>query len=268
MKNPIKQRVFLGWAVLFSWVLLAAFAPKAEPWKEIRGDHFIVFHFGEESFAREVLRKAEQYYKQIGEDLGYERRSSFWQWDNRVKIYIYKTKEDFLKNSGEAEWSEGYADYTGKVIVSYEWKKDFLESLLPHEITHLIFRDYVGFQGEVPTWLDEGVAQWEEPAKRKVVRSIMRFYLENGNGYSLEDLMTVNLKNISARPAVEIFYVQAASIVDFLIAKYGSDSFIFFCRQLRDGKSIEAALSFAYPTQMRTVKEMEEKWKVYVNGVS
>jgi hypothetical protein len=264
-----REKLFSRCVVLLFWVLWVAITPaEQEPWKEIRGDHFIVFHFGEESFAQEVLRKAEQYYKQIGEDLGYERRADFWQWDKRVKIYVYKTKEDFLKNSGKADWSEGYANYTRKTIVSYEWKKDFLESLLPHEITHLIFRDYVGFQGEVPVWLDEGVAQWEEPAKRKVVRSIMRFYLENGKGYSLEDLMSVDVRNMSARPAVEIFYVQAASIVDFLIAKYGSDSFIFFCRQLRDGKSIGAALPFAYPTQMRTVKEMEEKWENYINSDS
>ncbi len=263
-----RKKLFQGWVILFSWALLVALGPEKMPWEEIRGDHFIVFHFGDEPFAQEVLKKAEQYYKKIGEDLGYERRSGFWQWGDRAKIYIYKTKEDFLKNSGKAEWSEGYANYNQKSIVSYEWKKDFLEALLPHEITHLIFRDYVGFQGEVPIWLDEGVAQWEEPAKRNVVRSIMRGYLETGRGYALEDLTAIDVRNISARPAVEIFYVEAASIVDFLIAKFGSDSFIFFCRQLRDGKSIGAALPFAYPTQMRTVKEMEEKWKTYINGAS
>ncbi|MFH1800504.1 MAG: peptidase MA family metallohydrolase [Candidatus Omnitrophota bacterium] len=263
-----RKKIFTGWVILLSWTLLTAFAPEKVPWKEIRGDHFIVFHFGEDSFAQEVLRKAEQYYKQIGEDLGYERRSGFWQWNHRARIYIYKTKEDFHENSRKAEWSEGYANYAKRTIVSYEWKTDFLESLLPHEITHLIFRDYVGFQGEVPIWLDEGVAQWEEPAKRHVVRSIMRVYLESGRGYSLQDLTTVDVRNISAKPAVEIFYVQAASIVDFLIAKYGSDSFIYFCRQLRDGKSIGAALPFAYPTQMRSIKEMEEKWKAYIHGGS
>ena len=262
------KKFFAGCVVLLFWALLAAFGPEQGVWKEVRGDHFIVFHSGEDSFAQEVLRKAEQYYKQIGEDLGYERRSGFWQWEHRAKIYIYKTKEDFLKDSAKEEWSEGYANYTKKTIVSYEWKKDFLEALLPHEITHLIFRDYVGFQGEVPIWLDEGVAQWEEPAKRSVVRSVMRSFLETGRGYALEDLTTVDVRNISARAAVEIFYVEAASIVDFLIAKYGSDNFIFFCRQLRDGKSIGAALPFAYPTQMRTVKEMEEKWKAYIQGGS
>ena len=63
-----RKIIFIGWILLIAWVLLAAFAPGEMPWKEIRGDHFIVFHFGEDSFAQEVLRKAEQYYKQIGED--------------------------------------------------------------------------------------------------------------------------------------------------------------------------------------------------------
>jgi hypothetical protein len=263
-----RKAYFSGWIAVCSWMLLTAVVPAQEPWKEIRGDHFIVHHFGEESFAQEVLRRAEQYYKQIGEDLGYERRSAFWQWDKRVKIYIYKTKEDFLKNSGRTEWSEGYADYTRKTIVSYEWKTDFLESLLPHEITHLIFRDYVGFQGEVPVWLDEGVAQWEEPAKRKVVRSAMKFYLYDGRWYSIENLTSMDVWNVRTKLAVDLFYVQAASLVDFLVTEYGSDSFIFFCRQLRDGKSFGAALPFAYPTQMRTVRELEEKWKAYINSGS
>lgn len=263
------RKIFFSGIILFCvWGLAAAFAPSEGSWKEVRGDHFIIYHAGDDAFAQEVLRRAEQYYTKIGEDLGYERRSGFWQWDKRARIYIYKTKKDFLKHSGRAEWSEGYADYTQRTIVSFEWREGFLEALLPHEITHLIFRDYVGFQGEVPTWLDEGVAQWEEPAKRKVVRSVMKSFLAEERGYSLRDLTTVDIRNISSKIAVEIFYVQSASLVDFLVSAHGPDNFIFFCRQLRDGKSMEEALSFAYPVQMRTIKELEEKWKAYINGAS
>ena len=88
---------------------------------------------------------------------------------------------------------------------------------------------------------------------------MMHFYLKDGKGYSIKNLSTTNVYNIRNRFAVELFYVQAASVVEFLITEYGPDSFIFFCRQLRDGKNIEEALPFSYPTQMRTVQEMEEK---------
>ena len=254
--SAIVSLIFLGLGIKAAYL--------EESWKEVKGDHFIVYYAAQNAFAQEVLRKAEQYYEQISGDLGYQRYSNFWQWENRVKIYIYKTQEDFLKGTGRKEWSHGYANYTDKEIRSYEWKEGFLESLLPHEITHLIFRDYVGFSGEVPIWLDEGVAQWEEPEKRKIVRSVMKYYIKDGRWYSITDLTSTDIRNVDLTQAVELFYVQAASIVDFLVSQFGAEVFIFFCRQLRDGKSMNETLRFAYPTEMRNVKEMEEKWKKYI----
>ena len=233
-------------------------------WKEIKGDHFIVYYMGQDGFASNVLRKAEEYYSNIGDDLGYQRHSNFWQWENRVKIYIYPTREAFLKESGQQSWSHGYANYDQKEIGSYVWEEGFVESLLPHEITHLIFRDYVGFQGEIPVWLDEGVAQWQEPDKRAIVRQVMKQYLLTEKVYSFHDLMTIDIRNVTFAPSVQLFYVEAASIIDFFVSKYGTDQFTFFCRQLRDGKAIDEALRFAYPTEIRDINQMEEKWKEYI----
>ena len=211
-----------------------------------------------------MLRKAEEYYKQIGDELGYARYSNFWQWDNRVKIYIYANQEEFLKATGRQKWSHGVADYEKKEIRSYVWKEGFLESLLPHEIAHLIFRDYVGFKGEIALWLDEGVAQWQEPAKRAIVKEAMKNALLQKKGYALKDLTEIDIRSVSYAPAVELFYIQAMSVIDFLINKQGSDVFIFFCRQLRDGKGLDEALKFTYPTSIRNLNELEEQWKEYI----
>lgn len=253
---------------LFALILLALASERPvlseEPWQELKGDHFIVYHLGDGRFAEDLLGKAEAYYRNISNDLGYQRYSNFWQWENRVKIYIYKTQQDFLKASGRQEWSHGYASYTKKEIRSYLWAEGFLDALLPHEITHLVFRDYVGFQGEIPVWLDEGVAQWEEPQKRAIVQQVMKSYLHDEKGFKFDDLMTLDIRTVDFAPSVELFYVQAMSIIDFLISRFGADQFIFFCRQLRDGKTINEALRFAYPTQIRNTQQMEEKWKEFV----
>ena len=143
---------------------------EAKSWQELKGDHFIVFFIGEDKFAEEVLDNAEVYYKRIAFKLGYDRYSDFWTWDKRVNIYIYRDHNAYLKFSGQPDWSHGMADYTNKQILSYIWGKNFIESLLPHEIAHLVFRDFVGFKGEVPLWLDEGVAQWAEK------ENVMRIY--------------------------------------------------------------------------------------------
>ena len=233
-------------------------------WQELKGDHFIIYHKGTDSFASEVLRKSESYYNQISSDLGYARYSNFWQWDNRVKIYIYPSQEAYLEATGGVKWSHGLADYDKKEIHSYERKEGFLDAMLPHEMTHLIFRDYVGFKGGIPLWLDEGVAQWEEPAKRAVARQVMKYLIANGRVYTMKELTETDVRGITDTSEVANFYVQAVSVIDFLVEEIGASEFITFCRQLRDGKSFEEALTFAYPTSMRTLSELEEKWKRYI----
>ncbi len=256
--------------LIFTLLFIVLLSPKVLceelSWKEIKGDHFIVYYLGKDEFATNVMRKAEEYYNTIGNDLGYERRDNFWQWENRVKLYIYPTREQFLSGTAQQDWSHGFANYQKKEIRSYEWKEGFLESLLPHELTHLIFRDYVGFDGEIPVWLDEGVAQWQEPQKKAIVRQVMRQCLAAEQGYTFKDLMTIDIRTVSLASAVELFYIESASIIEFLVSKYGADQFIFFCRQLRDGKIMDEALRFAYPAEIRDVQQMEEKWKDYILG--
>lgn len=232
-----------------------------ENWKELKGDHFIIYYANDEHFAGEVLRKAEGYYQQISTDLGYQRYTNFWQWDKRVKIFIYSKRRDFFTGTGQPKWSRGVADYFKKEIRSYQWSEGFLEALLPHEITHLIFRDYVGFKGEISLWLDEGVAQWEEPGKRIAVRRAMQAILQQGKEFPLKDFTEMDVRQTKDEATVTRFYVQAVSLIEFLVGKYGADDFIQFCRQLRDGKRLEDALRFTYPTTMRNLKEMEKNWK-------
>ena len=239
-------------------------APSPINWKELKGTHFLIYYQNKDTFAKQVLERAERYYHQVSEDLGYARYDQFWQWENRVKIYVYPTKEDYWRETQEPVWSQGVADYAKKTIKSYEWTQGFTDALLPHEITHLVFRDYVGFKGEIALWLDEGIAQWEEPAKRAIVKQVMRDMLQKGEHFPMKDLTGADVRKEESPVVITRFYIQAASVIDFMIKEFGSARFVQFCRQLRDGKALEEALGFAYPTQIRNVNEMEEKWKDYI----
>ena len=236
----------------------------SQEWQEIKSEHFIVYFISDKDFAKDVLLRSEIYYKRIASELGYQRYSEFWTWDRRVKIYIHPSRESFLKETGQPDWSEGVAKYHEKTIVSYAWSDGFLKMLLPHELAHLIFRDYVGFKGEVPLWLDEGVAQWMEPHKRKQIKVVIRRLAENRRLLSLNQMMILDIRKKSDLDLVQTYYVQAVSLVDFLITRYNATRFNSFCRQLRDGKSIEDSLKFAYPVSIRSIKELEEKWQKYI----
>jgi hypothetical protein len=250
----------------FFFLVCVATGVCAESWKQIKGEHFIVYFISNEKIAKNTLSKAEQYYQKIANELGYARYSNFWQWERRVKIYIYpdrSTYENYLKKHNYAKWSVGMANYNNKEIIGYAQSEEFLDATLPHEITHLIFRDYVG-QRNIPIWIDEGVAQWEEKGKRRFVKTKIKQLLQIHKPIPIERMMTLNIGGVENPAIVELYYVEAISLIDFLITQYGIDNFIFFCRHLRDGKDINEALQFAYPTSIRNITTLEEKWLEYV----
>ena len=260
----------------------------AQEWKELGSDHFIVYFNGDEKFAKEVLSNAEVYYRSIAQDLGYPRYSQFWLWDDRAKIYIYPDHASFLKATGQPKWSAGMADYPTRSIVSYAWSKDFMHSLLPHEMAHLIFRDFVGFKGEIPLWLDEGVAQWAEKKKRKMMKSMIeKLYMED-KLLLVSDLTSLDIRRfkdmddrvfireirtrqgepgvlfLDINHLVDTYYLESVAVVGFLIERYGSARFADFCRELRDGKMLEDAFRSAYPVHITSLNELEDNWRKYL----
>ena len=180
------------------------------------------------------------------------------------KIFVYPTEKEYQDATGEPSWSKGVARYDPKEILTFTWSSSFLDALLPHEITHLVFRDFVGFKGEVPLWLDEGVAQWEEPAKRTIAKQIARSLIVNQKYYPIRDLTAMDIRNSKDEGAVQFFYMESVTVVEFLIKRYGAQSFTEFCRQLRDGKSLDEALTFTYSASMRNLEELQSQWIKYV----
>ena len=96
------------------------------------------------------------------------------------------------------------ADYRGKKIISYTWSRGFLESLLPHEMAHLIFRDFVGFRGEIPLWLDEGIAQWAESFKRDYVKTLAKQAYKDNLILPLKEMMILDVRKIKADSKVYV----------------------------------------------------------------
>jgi hypothetical protein len=263
----------------------------AKDWQELKGDHFIVYYKENLPAAKELLYKAERYYRRIAPDLGYPRYSDFWTWDNRVIIYMYPDKEsyaEYARVEGHPDWAVGMADYVKRTITSYVDNRRFIDSVLPHEITHLIFRDFVGFTGKIPVWLDEGVAQWEEgQATQNRVKEMVKDLWNKDSLLNLDDIFKIDLRYFTSSEGVYIrptttkkgepgivflsganlvttYYVQSAALVGFLIEKYGSQRFSDFCRQLRDGKTVDAAITNAYSGYIRDMKDLEKKLRQYI----
>lgn len=255
---PLRERIRLrGWvfrliAILAAFPLLASAAGTQE-WQVVKSSHFLVMHRGDEAFAKRVSDKAETYYKTIADDLGFTRYQNFWIWDNRVKIVIYPTASAFAEACEAPVWASGRASYARHEIASYRQSgPGFLTSLLPHELSHLILSDFMG-EARVPLWLTEGFAQWEQEGRKS------SGFLQ-GQGFKLKDLMVADIRRDSDQQRVAIFYAQSASVVGFMISRYGGTAFGAFCKAMRDGKTVEAALAAAYPGDLPSVDALEQKW--------
>lgn len=251
-------------ALVFCALLLWAVPARAD-WQELKGDHFIVYYLADGEFARQVARRAEFYYNQIASDLGYPRYSNFWQWEDRCKVYLYPNEEEYKKITGQPYWSHGMAHYTKREIHSYDHGNEFTEGTLPHEIAHLVFRDFIGIEGQIPIWMDEGVAQWCEPQKRELAKKISRYLIETDKDLHVQDLTATDPARLESEPQVHAFYMQSVSLVDFLVRLSGGQVFTQFCREIRDGKSFENALHAAYPNRIENIEELDQQWRKYAS---
>ena len=257
----MKKSIFCILAILLLYN--SALSQGSDNWNNKKSTHFIVyFKNAPEDFIDKVLGRSEDYYNRIAENLGFM-RFDFWLWDNRAKIYIYNDDKDYRQATGQPNWSYGFAVAEEKVIRAFPYAKDFFDTILPHEMGHIIFREFVGFNNHaVPIWLDEGVAYYQENAKFSSPGLLIKRSLSQGRFINLQGLFHLNPQLMQDDESVNLFYAEAVSIVDYLIREFGKDNFVLFCQTLRDRKNLESAIRSNYP--FNNIQELDEAWQKYL----
>lgn len=261
MKNKIK--IVLLALCFFAGFLTSGHCALKEDWKEFRSYHFIIYYKDVPlDFVKSVEESAENDYQEITRNLGYTRYDS-WSWDKRAKIYIYSDGEDYVTSAKQAGWSHGVADWLAKEIRTYPSAAGFFDSLLPHEMGHIIFREFIGSNPYVPLWMDEGVAMYQEKAKRWGVNKEVKKAIDTGRFIPLSDLSTIRLYNNTDPELVNLFYTEAASIVYYLITELGEYKFVDLCKELKDGSRFEKAIKSTY-MRFKDLNDLNEAWMDYL----
>lgn len=249
------------WAAILFCHNALAFDEKG--WKVEKSTHFIVYYRdAAENFVNQVIEKAEEYYKSIAEDLGFT-RYNFWLWDNRAKIYIYNDAQDYQSRTGKPSWSGGVAYYHEKVIETYPWAQGFFQSLLPHELGHIIFREFIGAQSNAPVWLDEGVAMYQEKYRRKNLRSKLLEVIGQNKLIPLSKLSEMNIMFVKDKDVVELYYSEALSVVEYLMTHFGKDNFVRLAKALKERKTFDQAIEEAYRV-FKNIDELHKGWLRYI----
>jgi hypothetical protein len=252
-------------AIIFILLLSAGsvFTACAAEWREYKSTHFIVYSKNApDDSIRRLTENAESLYNKIADDLGFT-RYQFWLWDDRAKIYVYDNAQDFQMQTGNPSWIAGDAIAQQKLIRTFVDARGFLETVLPHELSHIVFREFVGFLNPAVTrWLDEGVALYQEKSKYYGAKSYLQSVKKDGRLVSLSQLESLGAQIMFSQDAAKVFYTSAFTVVDFLISQYGRDSFVTFCQNLRDKKNLGRALTSAYP--FSSFDEFDRAWQRHV----
>lgn len=259
-----KYILFLVFFCIFGG--LTTLNAQLDKWQVAKSTHFIVYYKNAaEDFIRQLIDKSEDYYNKIADDLGF-RRFDFWLWDDRAKIYVYDNAGDFKTATGNPGWSAGAAIPGMKTIATYPYAQGFFETILAHEMGHIIFREFVGFDNyALPLWLEEGVACYQEKVPSyAMINAFLKQEMEKGNFMTLERLSNFNPMLVADNQSAQLFYAEAFSIVNFLIKEFGKDKFVLFCQNLRDKKNLEGAIRATFP--FNNLQELEDAWQKHIKN--
>ena len=179
----------------------------------------------------------EETYQEFGEQFG---RRPVEAGEGRIEVVLYDA-QGFDNVTGLGDWAGGVFD--GKIRVPVEdlrTEQRFarVKSVLRHETAHAFTRSIGG--AAVPSWLNEGVAQWlEEPARRASGVKIARARLASAPLFPLARL-NGNLVGWEDRAEVARAYDQALAFVDYLVAQFGQELVFTMVAACRD-RGVEGA---------------------------
>ncbi len=229
--------------------------------KELYSDHFIIVSDKsiEEEYLYKVKDMAEDYYKVVTQEFNFIRNDP-WLWKNRAKIFVAKDRQEYVEKYNCPSWSNACVDYQSKMIFTYPQQENF-SSILSHELTHIIFREYVGKE-QLPLWLDEGVAVYvaSKYAKNEENFAALKQKVITGKYIKFSELNKITLDELKNKPRdyIDTFYLESFSVIEFLIKKWSRYNLDNFFKFLKEGYSVRDSLYKSYG--IRTLEELEKQW--------
>jgi tetratricopeptide (TPR) repeat protein len=212
--------------------------------------HFSVKYEGREKIeaGRIILRILEDAYGEVGRALSYYP-------DREVAVILYSNQQ-FQDVTDAPGWSGGI--YDGKIripIGGIENETPGLRRLLLHEYTHAVVRAIT--PRRVPTWLNEGLAQYFEG--REVIprqQEMLRQLSQAGKIPSLSDLEGSFL-GLNG-PQATYAYLLSLSAVRHMADRYGIYRVKMVLEELSSGADTARAISNAL---LVSLQDFERGWK-------
>lgn len=228
-------------------------------WQTTQNGDYLKLHWyeGDQAFASELAKAAY-------DGLVFNETQSGLKADGPIHIYIYADTYDLQEAIlYEPSWTGGQAFPDQNIVIlgisksELDWGKD----AIAHELTHVLV-GHLTFSclGDVPTWLNEGLAVYSEGGLDPDSQRQLEDAIED------DTLLTVRSLSSGFSEVADkayLSYSQSYSIVKFLIETYGQEKMTSLLVGLRDGLTIDEALIKTYGFD---VDGLEDAWRTSIGA--
>lgn len=229
----------------FAWRNLASVTPG--------GNELTLFWYqGSDSFARGLLNACEEGLARLTVDIGtYPERP--------IRIYVYASASDLLGAMiFPYEWTGGVAfpEFSTIAIGISPTSSDWGKRALVHELTHLVVHQAIyGPYGQLPTWLDEGLAMYNEGELESGFRTRLQAAIQEDSLISVRSLCS----EFSAdTQTAYLSYAQSYSLVEYLLDEYGEEKMLALLTLLQEGTTYDQALAEVYGFD---IEGLDARWR-------
>jgi hypothetical protein len=217
----------------YDWQSLTGSAPQ--------GTEVTVFWYeGDDFFAQELMDTCEEGLAGLTQDVGASP-------ERPIDIYIYASTDDVRGAMVfSQEWTGGvaYTAFSTIAIGIPPSELDWGKRALVHELTHLVvhqatFSPY----GQLPVWLDEGLAMYNEGELQPVFSSSLAEAILEDELISVRSLCSpFSAETEKAR----LSYAQSYSVAKYLLDNYGQDKMLDLLAVFKEGSTYDEALTEVY----------------------
>jgi len=204
---------------------------------EREASHFVLRYEGRQTgftFASELLSTLERQYGNLQRELGFAPEIT-------ITVILY-TEQQFFDVTKAPSWSGGLND--GKMRIPVHDLSSVtpqLESVLRHEMTHSFIHALT--HGRCPTWLNEGIAQMEEPRTSGAFAEPLAHLFHDGRQLPLRYLEGSFMRLSPAQ--AQLAYAESLAATEYLRANYGMFALRRMLELLSDGEEPQLALGHA-----------------------
>lgn len=207
-------------------------------WESLKEGVLEVVYYDDRGVGESMLREGLEALEEISPFLGLDDLIP-------MKVYVWANSDD--AREVERIESESFEEsvITGGTRVLADLVHIYTPSrwVVRHELTHVLTKlAGEGPYGDLPAWLDEGMATIAEGDWLQRRGGALQYAINNDQVLSLR-----SMESPSNRPGfIDIFYGQSAAVVLFLLDEYGQAKMNDLFLEFKEGKSVHDALMSVY----------------------